>query len=45
MEVVFWGSTGNVPMGEPVEIEEKFTGIQPVPSTFLYVEVDLQEYV
>lgn len=32
-------------MGEPTEIDVKLTGIQPVPSTFLYVEVDLQEYV
>mgnify|MGYP001615463939 CR=1 FL=1 len=39
------GSVGRVPRGLPYERELKLTGIQPVPSVFLYVEDAGQWYV
>ena len=39
------GSVGSVPNGEPYDMEVKLTGIQPVPSVFLYVEDAAQWYV
>ena len=39
------GSVGNEPKGEPYDMEVKLTGIQPVPSVFLYVDDAAQWYV
>ena len=39
------GSVGREPNGEPYDMELKLTGIQPVPSTFLYVDDAEQWYV